>query len=315
METDDNDIEMTTIEHELDDLPKLRTRSTSGDNFPVIVIRKIQSFNQDFRVGISNMGINRMPSFMEECELRENTKIRQFERFMNNIFENPDAKFTMTQRVILFINLVFELYKLCISSFLIVFVPQLCPDGKECSIYNNIVPRDNLETAAIAFNASMSVYFVLLFFFERRREKIIMRHLRICRESPTDKEHLVKTLCDLQKEHRKQIILHNNVYREMGKFLIVMFIINVSLSWTVIYKNYLNNNTYIVFTTNALFVIQRIYRVLVITTSGEYNIYSAYRNENLVYNELKFGEGIEPAYVEEGEGYTSERFEFDDILG
>jgi hypothetical protein len=99
----------------------------------------------------------------------------------------------------------------------------------------------------------------------------------------------------------RDILRMNNAYRIIGIYMLIFFFINCGISWAVVYKNYLDNSTFITFTTNALFMITKIYSVLKITSSGEYNIYSAYLNENLVYN----------CYLNNEDQFVSERSELD----
>jgi len=205
-------------------------------------------------------------------------------RFINNTFENPDGKLTKTQIAFIVLHSLFEAYKAVISSFLTVFVPQACPGNTVCTLYQNVVPRDQLEQTAIALNSLMAFYFCFMFSLEAHREKIVKKYLTISKNAVTSKDSLIQMMCDMQHEPRTNILKLNNLYRISGQYLLLFFFVNVGVSWAVIYKNYLNNNTFIVFTTNALFMITKIYAVLKITSSGEYNIYSAYQNDNLVYN-------------------------------
>lgn len=94
-------------------------------------------------------------------------------------------------------------------------------------------------------------------------------------------------LTNMDKQNRNRLQKINIKYRGIGRFLFVLFLVNLFMSGIVVYHNYYNNSTLITFTTNSLFMINRIFWVLRITSSGEYNIYSAYRNDNLIYNRDK----------------------------
>jgi hypothetical protein len=125
----------------------------------------------------------------------------------------------------------------------------------------------------------------MLFLFEATRERRIQAYLAISKEAPRSKKHLVELMCKMDHGDRTELLRVNNSYRLTGIYMMVFFFVNSGLSWAVVYKNYLDNTTFITFTTNALFMITKLYGVLKITSSGEYNIYSAYLNDNLVYNE------------------------------
>jgi hypothetical protein len=230
--------------------------------------------------------LERVPSFLLETEEHDKKDCsRVINRFIFNAFENEDGKVTYLQAAFIVLHSLFEVYRAVISSFLTVFVPQRCPDGHICSLYNNVVPRDQLERIAIGFNAFMAAYFCMLFLVEATRERRIQEYLAISKEAPRSKKHLIELMCNMDKDERTELLRINNSYRLTGIYMMVFFFVNSGLSWAVVYKNYLDNSTFITFTTNALFMITKLYGVLKITSSGEYNIYSAYLNDNLVYNE------------------------------
>ena len=95
---------------------------------------------------------------------------------INNLFENPEGRMTNSQRVTILLFSMFEAYRTIISSFLTVFVPQNC-GGYSCTILQNIIPRDNLEIAAISINTFMAFYFCTLFTIERIRENVVKEYL------------------------------------------------------------------------------------------------------------------------------------------
>lgn len=232
--------------------------------------------------------LDRVPSFLLESEERSKHECsRVVSRWVYNAFENPDGKVTYLQATFIMLHSFFEVYRAVISSFLTVFVPQRCPDGLICSIYDNVVPRDQLERVAIGFNAFMAFYFCTLYLFECVRERRIQACLAIAKEAPTSKTHLVDMLCKMDRDSRTQLLRMNNTYRLTGIYMMMFFFVNSGLSWAVVYKNYLDNTTFITFTTNALFMVTKLYGVLKITSSGEYNIYSAYLNDYLIYNTEK----------------------------
>jgi hypothetical protein len=204
---------------------------------------------------------------------------------LDNLFENKSGHMTNQQRFAIMMYSLYEAYRTIISSFLVVFVPQSCsPHGRPCTLYENLVPRDDLEICAIAFNSLLAAYFCLLFFMQRKREDIIKQYLVIDRSMPTDRDSLMQMIFHMEPESRKFITKINNLYRFYAQGMLFLVCVNMALSCAVVYKNYLNNNTAVVFITNALCMVSRIYRSLFITSSGEYNIYSAYRQDNLLYN-------------------------------
>ena len=202
---------------------------------------------------------------------------------LNHLMEDTESKLTITQRSLIYTKTAFEIYRIIISSLLVVFVPQQCGDHP-CSILENTVPENSLEYAAISFNFILAAYFYILYFIEIKRETIINEYLLYDRNMPTDKGHLQRMLGRMDSKTKKQIMEINLIYRGVGRFLILIFLLNLFLSGVVCYYKFLNNTTLITYTTNSLFMVTKLFRVLRITSSGEYVIYSAYRNDNLIYN-------------------------------
>jgi hypothetical protein len=232
-------------------------------------------------------------SFADGLNTKPKTFSAMISKVINNLFENPEGRMTNSQRVSIVLVTCFEAYRTIISSFLTVFVPQNC-DGYSCTILQNIIPKDDLEIAAISVNTFMGLYFCALFTIERIRENVAKEYLIADKSSPTDKEHLVKMLSEMNAIDLKKILRLNRVYRAFAQILLLLFFVNAGISCVVIQKNYLNNTTVTVFITNTLFMINRIHKALKITSSGEYNVYSAYRSDNLIYNRYR-GEWLQDA--------------------
>ncbi len=62
----------------------------------------------------------------------------------SSIFSNQD----LMQKLGVIPTVLFELYKVMVSSFLILFVPQNC-DGHVCTLSENLVTPDNLYTGGL----------------------------------------------------------------------------------------------------------------------------------------------------------------------
>ena len=126
-----------------------------------------------------------------------------------------------------------------------------------------------------------------MFTIERLRENIVKENLLMDKSLPTDKEYLVKMLSEIHMNRLSEILEYTRVYRTFAQVLLVLFFINAGISCVVIQKNYLNNTSITVFITNTFFMINRIHKALKITSSGEYNVYSAYRADHLIYNRYR----------------------------
>ena len=249
--------------------------SSSSDN-------SIEEWNAPIDMLSSNQNATTM-SFSERFYSTPKTFSATFTKVVNNLFENPEGRLSTSQKVTIVAFTGFEAYRTVISSFLTVFVPQSC-DGYACSILQNLIPKNELEITAISINTFMALYFCVLFTIERVRETTIKKYLIADKNAVTNKDYLVNMLYEMNVNERRKILGINRIYRAFAQFLLLLFFVNAGVSCVVIRENYLNNTTVTVFITNTFFMINRIHKALKITSSGEYNIYSAYRSENLLYN-------------------------------
>lgn len=281
-QTIDRSISSTNTQERMDvdivDKPKSAFEESSED------FEESHKF-EEWKVSNSRFSEPSHDSFVDHF-YASNANSTTFTKFVNNLFENPEGRMTNLQRVAILVFTCFETYRTVISSFLTVFVPQNC-GGYSCTIIENIIPKDDLEVVAISINTFMAFYFCVLFIIESIREKIVKKYLIADKSFSTHKDYLVKMLSDMKKPERQEIFKLNAVYRIVTHILLVTFFINASISCVVIRKNYLNNTTATVFITNMFFTINRIHKSLKITSSGEYNIYSTYRTENLIYNRYR----------------------------
>jgi hypothetical protein len=189
----------------------------SGYNTPRMTFPRMETMRFEFQ-----NPLERVPSFLLETEEHDKKDCsRVINRFIFNAFENEDGKVTYLQAAFIVLHSLFEVYRAVISSFLTVFVPQRCPDGHICSLYNNVVPRDQLERIAIGFNAFMAAYFCMLFLVEATRERRIQEYLAISKEAPRSKKHLIELMCNMDKDERTELLRINNSYRLTGIYMMV----------------------------------------------------------------------------------------------
>jgi len=275
----------------IDDLLKEEIKSKDIDGVPHKISRTFTDSSVE-EWNVTNNGFpeeimdNQDASVLEEFYCESKSNIATFSKFVNNLFENPEGRLTNLQRIAIILYTCFETYRTIISSFLTVFVPQKC-GGYSCSILENIIPKDDIEIAAISINTFMAFYFCILFMIESTRETIVKKYLTYDKSYATNKEYLIKMLSSMKENERNEMFRLNAVYRGFAQGLLIFFFINAGISCVVIQKNYLNNTTSTVFITNMFFTVNRIHKALKITSSGEYNIYSTYRSDNLIYNRYR----------------------------
>ena len=117
-----------------------------------------------------------------------------------DLFKSQD----FNQKVGVIPTVLFELYKVMVSSFLILFVPQNC-DGHVCTLSENLVTEDNLYTSGLVINFITMFSFLIFYLFEILRENKLITYLEVNTTVPADNESVGKSL-ELLPEDKKLTI-------------------------------------------------------------------------------------------------------------
>ena len=189
-----------------------------------------------------------------------------------------------------------ELYKVIISSLIILFIPQKC-DDHVCSYSENFVTENNLYTSGLVFNFITLFTFFVLYIVEVKRENKLITYLEVNNLKPNDNESVGKALQHISLIRRNKIINIDKIYQFIGKTSIIMFVSNTVLSGIVIYNYYLDNQTTSTYITNILFMTTKIYDVYSNSTSDENIFYSAYLKTKVQYNDIDPNKFIETSII------------------
>jgi hypothetical protein len=213
--------------------------------------------------------------------------------FYAPLFDNEQIRPSNLQKIVLFIRFCFELYKTMIGSYLTVFTPQDC-EGVVCTLRQNLIPRDNLEVIALTMNSLMAFSLLCEYVIEIIREKILRMYFENDQRLPVEKEYFTNLLgildtkkASLLGEKSKMITLVFHLYRKIGIILLSLYIVNVSISGIVIYKNYYDRSSLFGFVTNALFIVLKMVSILKIAIHSINMPYSAYIETPVAFNSLK----------------------------
>lgn len=178
-----------------------------------------------------------------------------------------------------------ELYRVMISSFLILFVPQQC-DDHVCSYNENMTLGNQLYSAGLFFNFITMLSFLIMYFFEIKRENRLITYLEVNKNVPSDNDTVQKMLESLPEEKRNSIWTLDKYYCRAGYISIGCFITNSFLSGFVIYQYYLDTQTTTTFVTNIVVMITKLGDVYA-TVNTEKNIfYSAYLKGKVQFNDV-----------------------------
>ena len=213
--------------------------------------------------------------------------------FYAPLFDNEQIRPSNLQKIALFIRFCFELYKTMIGSYLTVFTPQDC-DGVVCTLRQNLIPKDNLEIVGLTMNSFMAFSLLCEYIIEIIREKILRMYFENDQRLPVEKEYFTNLLgildtkkASLLGEKSKMITLVFHLYRKVGIILLSLYVVNVSISGIVIYKNYYDKSSLFGFVTNALFIVLKMVSILKIAIHSINMPYSAYIETPVAFNSLK----------------------------
>ncbi len=189
------------------------------------------------------------------------------------------------QKVAVAITVVLEMYRVLVSSFLVLFVPQKCGDHV-CSLSENMVLENHLYSAGLVFNFITMASFLAMYTFEVKRENRLITYLEVNKSVPSDNNSVAKVLEGLSADKRDSIWALDKYYQYAGLASIGLFSINTILSGFVVYTYYLDSQTTSTYITNILFMLTKMADVYS-TVNTEKNIfYSAYMKGKVQYNDV-----------------------------
>ena len=189
-----------------------------------------------------------------------------------------------TQKLNVYISFIFELYRVVMGSFLILFVPQKC--GEElCTMMEPIQNGNQLTNAAFGVNIATFCLFLCMYYAEITRENKMITYLHVNKEEPCDDDAVCEALKKLPVDKKQSILLWDKRYLRTGQVALFGFIANAVLSSIVIYDNFLDSKTTSALITNILFMALKINETYSITNTSENIFYSAYLNERVQFND------------------------------
>lgn len=194
-------------------------------------------------------------------------------------------------------HIVFELYKVVISSFLTIFTQQKClyynnitntNEVTTCTMLNNFYAYNNsqLQTAGLVINFITFSVFIIQYIIEILREHYLIKYLEYSTLIANNSINLEQFKNDKNQHIFKKLKYFYRVYMKVSQIVLIMYLINIGVSSAVVYNNYLNKSSIIGFVTNSLFVFIKIGSIIEITSEKDNIYYSAYRKQHIHYNSL-----------------------------
>jgi FtsH-binding integral membrane protein len=202
------------------------------------------------------------------------------------------------QRVYMSMSVTLELYRMLVSSLLILFIPQNC-NGHLCSLKENLVWQDNGYNVSLTFNFITLFAFVILYGVEIVRENRMISYLEVNPETPRDNKSVASILENLPEKYHKEIYSADYIYQKTSCACLLVFIINTILSGITVYRYNYGNQTTTTFITNVLFMTTKVYSTYYVANTDKSIFYSAYLHDRVQYNDIdrKIKTDIEKGYL------------------
>ena len=163
------------------------------------------------------------------------------------------------QHIYMCTSVTVELYRVLVSTLLILFIPQDCGGGQMCSLLENMASDDQVYSTGITFNFITLGVFLIFYAIEISREKKLIKYLEVNPQIPSDNESLTLIFDIIPLEYKNKIYRIDNYYQKITYVCVLLFIVNTIISGMVIYHYSLGNQTTTTFITNVLFMTTKVY--------------------------------------------------------
>ena len=218
--------------------------------------------------------------FDEEIEGIEE-KVEKRESFISNILSDDDFK----QKMSMCVTVTIEMYRVIMSSLLLLFVPQSC-NNNQCTINEKLSPELPYEMFVLISNFFILFAFTITYMVESRRENILITYLDINRFKPRDNDSVAKELLKLSNTRLQRIEKYDKFYKHLSYSSICVFILNTLFSLIVIFDNFLDSKTITVLLTNMLFMSSKLYDMYTIVNTKDFVFLSAYLSRKIQFNDV-----------------------------
>ena len=221
---------------------------------------------------------------MQEVESQEPVKLVKKRSLVKKVQDKLGDQDFM-QKVGMAPIVALEMYRVIVSSFLVLFVPQKC-DDHVCTLSENMVLEHDLYNAGLVFNFLTMAAFLAMYTLEVKRENRLITYLEVNKVKASDNESVGLALNKLAVDKRDSIWELDKYYIYSGWTAIIMFIINTILSGFVVYEYYLDSQTTSTYVTNILFMVTKLADVHSNVSTEKNVFYSAYLKGKVQYNDV-----------------------------
>ena len=196
------------------------------------------------------------------------------------------------QRVKGTLTFVLEFYKICMGSFLTVFVPHQCyemtPQGERgtiCTISHNVYHGDDYHRSIIWINLISFVMFVGMYYTEIKRENWCINFLDIDYTKPSD--NLDEEIEDYPVFKHNMHTLNKN-YDRLVKVCMGTQLVNIGCSVADIGRSWAGSASFTPMLSYILLIASKLYTTYMVSTASlqTERAYSAYLKEPKTYNTI-----------------------------
>lgn len=188
------------------------------------------------------------------------------------------------QRLMTFLFMGLEFYKVIMGTFLVIFVPQKCEDGV-CNMTDNFFNGTILNSAGNICNFVTFTSVGTLYFIELKRENWCIKYLDI--DDSVSTNNLDEEI-ERYPEYKKQMKKLNVYYIRAIYISLLMMVMNFIVSGLSVYQSYAGTNTTTTFISFFLLVSMKLFSAWNVGSLSikDERANSAYLKEPKTYNTI-----------------------------
>lgn len=202
--------------------------------------------------------------------------------YLHKVLTSQDFR----QKMIMIFSVSVELYRVMVSSLLLIFIPQRCENNNMCTIIQNVTNKDDNYRIGLIINYITMSCFIVLYMCEIRREEKLIKLLEVNNRISSDSESVGKRLEMFTEDKRNLLFSIDNQYKNISYLVMCMFVVNTMYSWFIVYEHSLGNQTLFNFITNILFMLTKLSTIVVIIRTKKNVFFSAYLNTKVQFNDI-----------------------------
>ena len=185
-----------------------------------------------------------------------------------------------------------EFYKICMGTFLTVFVPHQCyettPHGEQstiCTVSYNVYHGDDYHRRVIWFNLVSFVVFVSMYYMEVKRENWCINYLDINYSKASDNLDIEIEEYPVFKRRMRQL---NKNYDTLVKACSVTQLFNIAISVADVGRSWAGSASFTPMLSYILLIASKLYTTYTVSTASlkSERAYSAYLTEPKTYNTI-----------------------------